>query len=785
MLLIGALGILLWYVTCMVVAFTEQQHSCGCHILCHFRCFQYNYQDGFILRLYGQVNDFMSVLLSVQYAIMIGNEAKIPEQQAMPVLEDAMGEDEDDLFGPDPTSPPTMTTIFGDAGQCENACAELEDLFTADTEADAASHSSHHTVQERFSAHTEATQSPFKESTEVSGLSSEPKTVASSSKLPSIESLKNPTCSQQPPSPPHSDPDTHHSRLNVPLGIQNRLPSPPTLTGNSVDSLQPGTSRQGSPADYEGPSLDSDQLPIEQLDHLQVEARAKKLFDNYKSNGEFCKDPNLQSSLEYLSQLNPESQILWLGQQPTPVKQRAMHAINYFKKDAEIRRAPNLESDLKHLATLDPARQLAYLRWPGAQPVAAKALTGFEKEIRRKGWPLDRFKELYLMSSEEQVNYLYERMEFWPGFAKQHGLAPRPSNSDPKWEGRWPDSPQLEFASRTRSPTPIRDPSISLLNKSNGRSTSAYLVPPDQSPLLRPPSPKKDLVNLPAASSAQPIPLPTSRISTTAIVDDDNPPMPGHLFTSSASALASSNTPSLRGNEFGQELLQNRAKTPLPSQEPKEEVRKSVEPMTPMHPSGRESSPPYEDRSAAPSPSGSQDVATPDSLPVPPLNPARMRPSQPEEQQTVSSSPDIIATSTPTVPSPRRTMTVAHVAGNGQQPFKPRSRSRSRSRSPKKLQDSPRKRNFTRGDIAPIVPKRSYRRKSLGVAGAKVGKIRKATQGNTNPVRDAVEKIEMGLKIEKAKATTHLQQERDITPRRSQRIRQRRDRHSMSPSPTA
>lgn len=598
--------------------------------------------------------------------------------------------------------------------------------------------------------------------------------------------------SQPPISPPQSDTEESYDlepgtrQAQMPSGNEHKLPSPPSSKETASGSRGFRESRQSSPVDYEG-SLDLDQLPIHQLSQLQLEAQAKIMIDTYKSSGEKAKDPNLQSSLDYLAQLNPESQVLWLSQQPSTVKQRATCAVNAFKNDAESRRVPNIEADLAHLAALDPKRQLAYLQWPGAQPVAREALAAFESEIEEKGWPLDRFKELYLMSSEEQVNYLYERMEFWPGFAKQYGLTSRPSNSDPKWEGRWPESPRIENGGREVSPLSTCIPGISLTTNPDRRSNSTYVAPPLQSPVHQPPSPKEDVVNLPRPSSNEVASTPATSSSAKSF---ETPPISSHLFTSSGPALVGQTAAEPESLIQKGGLLMDRSKPPVPP-ERDQAIRQSLEPINPHHFRLRESSPPYEDRSAAPSPPTSVDISMEDAPPVPPLNPSRTRPENPEARCKTPSSPDIITTSVATVPSPSKIAShsaqpdsVSKSPTKQAAPSTPSPSSVSRSRSPIKGQATPRRLNApsvqTSRDGAPSIPKRSDRRKSLGVANSKVEKTRKATQGNGSSVRDAVSKIEAGLKKERE---CGKEGSRDSTPRRSERIRLRKERDSTSPSP--
>lgn len=703
--------------------------------------------------------------------------------------------DEDDLFGPDPD--PEKPDFFEHQSEFRNEKDRdgIEELSESDTETKDATRAE----GDQITRQAGSCRSP-----DVAGsLSGEsPRKTSDDSTRP----LEQHSHNNQPLSPPNSDAEENSASPSTSEPAQslsssrNRLPSPPLLKESSAEPHESRASRQASPADYEGPPLDLDQLPIDQLNQLQMAARAKIMTDTYKSGMEMANDLNLPDALDYLTRLNPESQILWLSQQPSTVKQRSTQAVNGFKEDAESRKAPNFEADLKRLARLDPAGQLAYLQWPGPQPVARKALKSFEIDIKQKGWPLDRFKDLYLMNSQEQVNYLYERMEFWPGFAKQYGLTPRPSNSDPKWEGRWPEPTEIVSESKERSPALTSVPRMSLNVKYDTRSNPAYLSAPVQSPVSRPHSPKKDIADIPHLTPTEMnVGFLTTQVGSISEELSDpgissTPPIPSHLFTSSESALATWAPHTLEAVDQKDKQSQGRSKTPTPPQAVQDDVRQSLEslPFTSVRP--RDSSPPYEDRSAAPSPQTDADTSMEDAPPVPSVDPVRIRPDQIEAKSGVPSSPDIITTSATTVPSPskihshlgcNRSLSQSYSTADGVASSTPRLQSKSSSRSPVKTLTTP-KSGKASGvqppyDGTPIIPKKSDRRKSFSVIGFKVEKLRKATQGNSNSVKDAVEKIEACLEKEKEK--TSKRDQRDVTPRRSERIRRRRETESMSPSP--
>jgi len=185
-------------------------------------------------------------------------------------------------------------------------------------------------------------------------------------------------------------------------------------------------------------------------------------------------------------------------------------------------------------------------------------------------------------------------------------------------------------------------------------------------------------------------------------------------------------------------------------------VRYSVEPETPRHQRHRESTPAFEHRSPSPSPASNKgpqiDVEMTEA-------PAITRAHQNLPLPEATSSPDPIS-------SPMHTVTAPET------PIRPRSRSRSRSPAKAAAPSAP----------TPLKPaKRGGRRKSV-VQGSKVEKPKPdRSRATSRKVTSAAKKLEqaaekVGSKVKEAVAKIEaMAKEREGTPRRSARIRAKRD----------
>ncbi|KAL9114985.1 MAG: hypothetical protein Q9227_001228 [Pyrenula ochraceoflavens] len=541
-------------------------------------------------------------------------------------------------------------------------------------------------------------------------------------------------------------------------------------------------------------------LPTSQLINSQIEAQAQALLAAYRQRGEEHHDPNLQASLSYLSQLNPSSQILWLSQQPESIRARANQAIESLKKDASKNQPANFQADLDHLYTLDHSAQLAYLQHPrGSYPLAKKAVAAFTQQARSKGWPLERFQDLYHMRSDQQLDYLFERMDFWPGFAKQEGLEWRPCKSNPEWEGKWPESPRTKMTEMMtieerrdggrRGRTPSQSPSPMLMMKTPDLSPSKQAGPSrsvPKSPLSLPPSPKKEPSDIQTSTGVA--------IPGLGITHCDEL-LPNVTPVRRTSTLASPTRP--------KHISSHRVSTP--SQSSSHLEREIRGPSTPPPPFSHISNDNFSDSHQDVNTNDNNDITMSDAPPIPAMHPARILSQsqscthEPARTSSFPSSPDILASSPPTV-------TALPMFPQTPSPTKPKTLPSTSTPSSRSL--SPPLPTTPTPSAAPSIPKRSAARRkptappssslpfttpapssSTLLSNFKVEKPkpktgRKATDGVGGgiKVKEAVERIE---KMQ----TQNLDrmeggEKRDVTPRRSRRIQEKMERgRDLSGSP--